>query len=118
MGQQIGKARGIAGALIGAVNGFFGGGGGMIAVPLLERSLPSARAHATAIAVMLPVTAASGIVYALSVPLSMGILLPAAIGTAAGGWAGAKLLGKLPMRLTELLFGVLMLAAGLRMLFP
>ena len=49
-----GKAGALAGgALIGAANGLLGGGGGMIAVPVLRAGgLPARRAHATAIAVM------------------------------------------------------------------
>ena len=47
----------VCGAATGAANGLFGGGGGMIAVPLLRaQGLEEKRAHATAIAVILPVS--------------------------------------------------------------
>ncbi len=111
-------ARLLGGALIGAANGLFGGGGGMIAVPVLRGAGKGARAaHATAIAVILPACAVSGAVYLLRglVPLSM--LLPVALGVTLGGVLGARLLAKLPVRTISLLFALLMLAAGARMLF-
>ncbi len=105
------------GALIGAVNGLLGGGGGMLAVPLLKAGgLSPRRAHATAIAVILPASAVSGLVYLFGRLVPFPILVPVALGVAAGGAVGAKLLGVLPVRAVDLLFGALMLLAGWRML--
>lgn len=107
-----------AGALTGAANGLFGGGGGMIAVPFLERSsLSVRRAHASAIAVVAPASLVSGALYAAAGLVPLGVFLPVALGVTAGGYLGAKLLGILPARITGALFAVLMLAAGLRMVF-
>lgn len=108
----------IGGGLIGALNGLFGGGGGMIAVPLLHAGgLEEVKAHATAIAVILPASLISGAVYLFSGLTPFNILLPAALGVAAGGYLGAKLLGKLSSRVAAFLFACFMLAAGLRTLF-
>lgn len=98
----------------------FGGGGGMIAVPLLERLayLPARSAHATAIAVILPASAVSSVVYACHGLTPLKVLLPVAIGVTVGGFFGAKLLSKVGAKALELLFAALMLAAGVRMLFP
>ena len=50
----------LGGGVTGLLNGLFGSGGGMVAVPLLEHGgLEPARAHATSIAVILPLTALS-----------------------------------------------------------
>lgn len=104
------------GGAVGAVNGLFGGGGGMLAVPLLERAgLETRRAHATAIAVILPTSLASGIVYVISGFVPAAVLIPVALGVTLGGFLGARLLPLLPVRAVEILFGVLMLAAGVRM---
>ena len=104
------------GGAVGAVNGLFGGGGGMLAVPLLERAgLEAKRAHATAIAVILPTSIASGLVYAVGGFVPVPILVPVALGVTLGGFLGARLLPHLPVRAVEILFGVLMLAAGVRM---
>ena len=58
----------ISSAAVGFVNGFFGGGGGMLLVPLLEKVLkcPVKKSHATAIAVILPISIASAITYIIS----------------------------------------------------
>lgn len=105
------------GALVGTVNGLLGGGGGMLAVPLLRAGgLPTRKAHATAIAVILPASAASGIVYLFGGLVPFRTLVPVALGVAAGGVLGAKLLNVLPVRAVSLVFGALMLLAGWRML--
>lgn len=106
------------GALTGAANGLFGGGGGMIAVPVLEKSgLDALRAHATAIAVILPVCLVSGAIYLWFVPMPLGQLLPVALGMTAGGLLGARLLPKTSAAAVTYLFAAFMLAAGVRMLF-
>lgn len=57
----------MCGLLTGAVNGLFGAGGGMLAVPVLTyvAGLDERKSHATAIAVILPLCIISTIVYAL-----------------------------------------------------
>ncbi len=105
------------GGAVGAVNGLLGGGGGMLAVPLLERAgLQTRQAHATAIAVILPTSLASGAVYALGGLAPLPVLLPVALGVTAGGFLGARLLPRLSVRVVDFLFGLLMLAAGAGML--
>lgn len=109
----------LGGAAVGAANGLFGGGGGMIAVPLLERmGRPARRAHATAIAVVLPATALSAAVYLFEGAVPLAVLVPVSIGVLAGGIAGARLLSRITGRAVNVLFSAFMLAAGLRMLFP
>ena len=106
------------GALTGAANGLFGGGGGMIAVPLLA-ALPGytqKSAHATAIAVIAPVCAVSAVFYLFGGFASADVIIPATLGNVAGGMIGAKLLGKLPSVVVNVLFLTVMLAAGIRMM--
>ena len=57
------------GILAGIPNGFFGAGGGMILVPLFCRwvTLPLRTAFATSVAVILPMSLASAIIYLLNV---------------------------------------------------
>lgn len=107
------------GALTGIANGLFGGGGGMIAVPFLEKiaRYPAPAAHATAIAVILPASLVSGVVYLFGGLVRLSVLLPVALGVAAGGVLGARLLPVLPEKTVSLLFALFMLAAGLRMIF-
>ena len=106
------------GVLTGACNGLFGGGGGMVAVPYLERvaGYPTRNAHATAIAVVLPATLTSAIVYLIYCLVPFFVLLPVAIGVFFGGILGAKLLGIIQPKYTAIAFAALMLIAGIRML--
>ncbi|MBR7090882.1 MAG: TSUP family transporter, partial [Clostridia bacterium] len=54
----------IGGVLVGVANGLFGGGGGMLCVPmLLLAGLENQKAQATAILIMTPISIASVIVY-------------------------------------------------------
>lgn len=110
----------ITGAAVGAANGIFGGGGGMIAVPLLSgmMGLGGRSAHATAILVIAPVCLASAVVYVVSGYASLPVIIPSAIGMTAGGVLGAKLLGGLPLSVVRLIFVAVMLAAGIRMVLP
>jgi len=57
----------LSGAVTGILSGFFGGGGGMLVVPALTliMKLTEKQAHATAIAVILPVTVVGAVTYLL-----------------------------------------------------
>lgn len=107
----------VSGAGLGAVNGLFGGGGGMIAVPLLSGALGYGKkeAHATAILIIAPVCAVSAVMYIVHGYARADVIIPAAIGNVAGGLLGAEFLGRIPELWTELIFIAVMLAAGIRM---
>ena len=106
------------GLLTGTANGLFGGGGGMIAVPYLEKvaKYPTASAHATAIAVVLPATFVSAVVYLFFGLVPLIVFLPVSIGVLLGGFLGAKLLGKINPKITAIVFSAFMLVAGVRMI--
>ena len=106
-----------AGAAVGIANGLFGGGGGMIAVPLLAGAcgLKEKCAHATAILVIAPVSLAGAVAYFAAGYALPSVFLPAAVGMAAGGAAGALFLNRLPLTAVKLLFIAVMFAAGIRM---
>lgn len=69
----------LAGAAAGLTNGFFGGGGGSVLVPMLTRvcGLDQRRAFATSVAVILPLCALSAAVYLLRGGLDLSAALPA-----------------------------------------
>ena len=108
-----------SGALTGAVNGLFGGGGGMVAVPLLKNMLgyEDREAHATAIFVIAAVCAASALVYIIHGYAALDVIIPAAFGSVAGGIVGAYALDRCPKTIINFIFIALMFAAGVRMLF-
>lgn len=108
----------ISGILVGIANSLFGGGGGMLAVPLLQKTgLKEKQAHATAILVILPVSLFSFLLYAWRGYCSFSVLIPTALGVIAGGSLGAKLLQNLPTKAVNILFAVLQAAAGLFLCF-
>ncbi|MBQ9113477.1 MAG: sulfite exporter TauE/SafE family protein [Clostridia bacterium] len=112
-GQRI-----LFGSLVGAANSLFGGGGGMIAVPLLQKTgLTEKGAHATAILLILPICLLSFLIYAYNGYASAQVLIPTAIGVSAGGFLGARLLGKLPVKAVNLTFALLQLFAGVFLVF-
>lgn len=103
---------------IGLVNGLFGGGGGMVAVPTLQCVLhyPVKKSHATAIAVIAPVCLFASVPYLWQGYGNMAIILPCAVGFTAGGFIGAKLLGRLPDFVIQAIFIFSTLSAGIRLL--
>lgn len=110
--------RWICGGAIGLFSGLFGGGGGMIAVPLLARlGYAQKQAHATAILIILPVCVFSFILYALEGYYSGTVLIPTALGVTLGGVLGANLLGKLPTKTVGFIFAILQAVAGAFLLF-
>ena len=108
----------LLGTLVGGANSLFGGGGGMIAVPLLQRTgLEEKRAHATAILLILPICALSFFIYAFRGYANAQTLIPTAIGVSVGGFFGARLLGNLPVKAVTLTFAFLQLLAGVFLVF-
>lgn len=108
----------LGGLAVGGVNGLFGGGGGMVAVPMLTNVLEYGQkeAHATAIFVIAPVCAVSVITYVINGYIDLSVLVPSTIGNIIGGLLGAKFLGKLPKLFVQLSFIAVMLVAGVRMI--
>ena len=105
------------GTAVGLANSLFGGGGGMIAVPLLQKTgLEEKRAHATAILLILPVSLLSFILYVWQGLYDASVLIPTALGVTAGGFLGAKLLGRMPVKTVNLVFAALQAAAGVFLL--
>ncbi len=106
------------GVLLGGVNGIFGAGGGMLAVPALTFILgyDDKSAHAAAIALILPLCAISVIVYSLKATFDMSVVLPTSIGVFIGGLIGAILLKKIPAEWLSFVFYGLMLFSGIKMM--
>ena len=108
----------LTGSGAGIINGLFGGGGGMIVVPMLItflKRLPK-RAHATALIIILPLSLASGLLYAMFGSLNVNVVIPVGTGVVGGGVLGAILLSKLTSKWIIIIFSVVMAAAGVKML--
>lgn len=109
----------IGGIFVGFLSGFFGGGGGMIVVPLLAfgMGLEDRNAHATAISVILPLSVTSSIVYITQGNINWLQLLYATIGFVVGGAVGALLLNKMNNVVIRIIFAIIMILAGIKILF-
>lgn len=106
------------GLVIGFVNGFWGGGGGMLCVPTLSGflRLPEKKAHATAILIMLPLSLASFIVYLFNKTISWDIAGFVTAGFVLGGILGAILLKKINNLVLKILFGLVIIAGAIKLL--
>lgn len=108
----------VAGFVIGWVNGFWGGGGGMICVPVLISllKLPEKSAHATTLLIMLPLSICSFIIYLVkgSVDVKMSVIVGA--GFVVGGVLGAILLKNINNIVLRLFFAGIIIAGGVKML--
>ncbi|MGI5998164.1 MAG: sulfite exporter TauE/SafE family protein [Lutispora sp.] len=107
----------IIGFLAGIFNGLCGSGGGTILVPSLVflTNVIDHHAHATAIAVILPLTIISSLIYAKSGIININITIKVTIGTIIGAYIGSKMLNKLPINILRKLFGIFMIIAAIRM---
>lgn len=108
----------LSGAVIGLLNGFFGGGGGMVCVPMLEKilNLDNKHSHATALIVIFPLSFISAVIYVLNGYLQTFPLIYASVGVVAGGILGSFCLKWLPPKVIRIIFALIMLAGGIRMI--
>lgn len=116
--KNLGKIL-IGGAITGSMNGLFGSGGGVAAVLILKKlfGCEPKEAHATAIMIILPLSITSIIIYFMKSQLPLSTAIYTSLGGIVGGLIGAKLLKKIKSVYLTKIFGVVMIAGALRMLF-
>ncbi len=109
----------VFGLVIGFLSGFFGGGGGMLLVPVLISiaNYTQKQAHATAQSIILPLTIVSAVVYLIFGGYDFSVGLPVGIAFIVGGIVGSLLLKKIPNLLLGILFSVLMIVGGVKLLW-
>ena len=112
-----GKQR-LAGAATGLTNGLFGGGGGMVFLPLMTRwgGMEQKNAFATCVAAILPMSCVSAAIYFVRVRPDVMTVLPYLLGGAAGGVISGLTFEKVPVRVLRLIFGLFLLYGGVRYL--
>lgn len=107
----------ISGFLAGILNGLLGAGGGMVIVPMLEKNgLKPVNAHATSIAIIVPLCILSATLYLLGSSLSLFDALPFLPSGFAGALLGSMLLPHIPAKMLRRIFGAFMLYASWRLL--
>ena len=109
----------IAGVCTGVINGFFGGGGGMLLVPLLSRwmKLEQHQAFATSTAVILPISALSALIYYCVGGLDILSALPYLAGGILGGILGGRYFKSMNVVWLRRIFALFVLWAGIRAAF-
>lgn len=108
----------VGGFAVGIINGFLGAGGGMLAVPLLKKQgLEQKQAHASAIAVIFPLSCISAILYLVTDRVDLMQAVPYLPAGVAGALFGIWLMPRLPDKVLRKVFAVFMLWAGIRMIF-
>ena len=109
------RLTGLAG---GAVNGCFGGGGGMVLIPLLTRwcGVEERRAFASCVAIVLPLCVLSAAIYWWRGNISLAAAWPYLLGGLAGGLIGGRLFGKVPVKWLRRIFAAFLLYGGVRYL--
>ncbi len=105
------------GVVVGVINGMFGAGGGMITVPTLKKmGLSQRAAHANAVAVILPITVISAIMYLIKgyvgIKASL-VFIPTGL---IGSFLGTLIIKKISPVWLKRIFGGFMIYAGARLL--
>lgn len=107
------------GALAGAANGFFGAGGGLVLVPLFTRmmKMEDKTAFATSLAVILPLSVVSAVIYFIKGSIVISTAIPYLIGGIIGGTVGGRIFKRVSARFLHIAFALLILYGGIRSLF-
>ena len=104
------------GFFTGILNGLFGAGGGMVAVPFLRSGgLDEKESHASSVALLMALSLVSTALYLHRCSITIGDALPYLPGALAGSAAGALLMPKISTKWLRRIFGLLMIYGGIRM---
>lgn len=107
----------VSGLLIGVVNGLFGAGGGIVAVPILSKmGLEKKESHANAVAVILPISVLSAVLYFMKGYVAIPDALPYIPTGIIGALLGTYSLRKISPLWLKRIFGVFIIYAGVRLL--
>ncbi|MCL2376330.1 MAG: TSUP family transporter [Defluviitaleaceae bacterium] len=106
------------GLLCGIFNGLLGAGGGVVAVLSLRKFLgvDAHKSHATAVAIILPLTIVSAVIYLGGINIDIATAAWVTAGGVIGGVIGAKLLKKISANLLHKIFGGIMIFAAIRVM--
>ncbi len=108
----------LIGALVGAINGFFGAFGGMILIPLLIKfgKLEQQNAFATSISIILPLSIISSGIYIYNGNFDLNLALPFLLGGFFGGIISGKVFKKVPILWLKRFLGAVIIYGGIRSL--
>ena len=109
----------VAGALAGILNGLFGAGGGLVLVPLLIGwiKLEEKQAFATSVAIILPLSVVSYLLFCQNDGDVWPQALPYLLGGILGGILSTTLFRRISSVWLHRLFGILILYGGIKAVF-
>lgn len=106
----------LLGSAAGLLGGFFGVGGGIILVPMLVWvGLGRHRAHATSLASFIIIATAGAVSYGLAGDIDVRYGLAIGLGGVVGSVIGASIMHRMSSRNLGIVFSVVLLVAGIRM---
>ena len=107
-----------AGAGAGLVNALFGGGGGMVLLPVLSKwgGVAPRSVFATCLASVYPMCIISATLYCLRVRPEWSVLFPCVLGGMLGGAVAGLTFEKVPVRVLKLIFAAFLLYGAVRYL--
>ena len=113
MKKSLGLA--LSGTAAGAVNGFFGAGGGSLLLPLLEKTnaLEEDRLFPGSLRIMVPICLVSLLLSGENLPIKEA--LPYLLGSLLGGLLAGKI--RVPTRVLHKILGLLILFGGGKLLW-
>ena len=112
--EKINKSK-IGFFLAGVINGLLGAGGGMVAVPLLKgRGLSQKQAQASSIAIILPLSIISAVLYGIKGNLDVAKSLKFIPFGLIGALLGTFIFKKISPTLLKKIFALFMIWAGVR----
>lgn len=108
----------IFGIISGIINGFFGAGAGLVLIPLMTQvgKLDAKKAHATTLSCVLFMCICGSFVYFANNVIDFKLILMCSIGSIIGSFIGTKLLSKLKNNIIDLMFSLVLIAAGICMI--
>ena len=107
----------VIGVLAGLLGGGLGLGGGIVLVPLLVYvGLERHRAHATSLAAIVFISTAGAISFGMSGEIDIALGVVIGIGGIVGSVAGASTMNRVSPRALTIVFGFVLLVAGIRLI--
>lgn len=108
------------GVVAGLLSGLLGVGGGIVMVPLLVLGarLSQHEAHATSLAAIVPIAAVGAVRFAAAGTIDYGAAALLALGSLIGAPLGARLMARLAEASLKMLFGALLVAVAVQLLWP
>lgn len=108
----------LIGLFSGAVNGFFGTGGGLALVPLCKYigKLDTKKSHATTLTCVWLMCICGSVVYFASNVFDIKLILVCLVGSIFGSLLGTRLLKNLKSNVVDLIFALVLVLAGVFMI--